>query len=99
MNHKIRCMNRVGRSAVGELRAREVKSHAVGAGHHVDESLEVRVANWPLGWREAVVEAANGDCTIDRLLRGVPNCAVNQEDLLIDLGACKLSGLYGPRDG
>lgn len=88
MNRQVGSVNRVGRSTVGKLGAREVKAQAIGAGHHVNKCLEVGVAYWPRDWREVVVQAAHSDCPVNRLLRGVANCTIDQQNLLICLVLC-----------
>lgn len=57
-------MEGVRRATVGQLGAVEIKAQSIRTRCEVDQRLEVRLANGPECWREAIVEAAYGDSPI-----------------------------------
>lgn len=67
-----------------ELGRREVKAEAIRAGLEIDEGLEVRVADGPMGVGEGVLVVRNGESAVDGALQ-VCSLAVKQEDFLVDL--------------
>ncbi len=85
MNGQVGGVERVGGSAIGDLWARKVKAKAVGAGHHIHQSFEARLAHWPADRREVVVKPAHSQSPIEGVVGWVANGAMSEKDLLIDL--------------
>ena len=75
----------VGCTAVGEFGAGKVETEAIGAWQQVHQGLEVRLRHGPGYGRKSIVEATNGESTVQRLLRGVANGTVYDEYLLVNL--------------
>lgn len=49
------------------------------------QSFEVGVANGPIGRWEAVLVMTDCQIAVERMLRGIGNLAIDEEDLLVDL--------------
>ena len=83
-------MLRGGRSIRCQFGRRNIQSHAIPAWREMDESLEMRVADRPLGTGEILLKMCNGQNPIECARRRISRLTVDQEDFLVNLERSRL---------